>query len=130
MGLDLSIYGTSNYTQDEKGRDTWTTTVLQRFNNFHKMNEILTWKFSNYENCATIDISIDELQEILDELKEDKQEILDNRVDKWNNETEEHFKSRMTNDLQQLNAEINGLEKFLNSDDLYNFSDLQIHGWW
>jgi hypothetical protein len=36
----------------------------------------------------------------------------------------------MTNDLQQLNAEIEGLEKFLNSDDLYNFSDLQIHGWW
>ena len=130
MGLDLSIYGTSNYAQDEKGRDTWSVTVLQRFNNFWKMNEILTWKFSNYENCATIDISIDELQEILDELKEDKQEILDNKVDKWNNETEEHFKSRMTNDLQQLNAEIEGLEQFLNSDDLYNFSDLQIHGWW
>lgn len=130
MGLDLSIYGTSNYTQDEKGRDTWSVTVLQRFNNFWKMNEILTWKFSNYENCATIDISVDELQEILDELKEDKQEIIDGKVDKWNNETEEHFKSRMTNDLQQLNAEIEGLEQFLNSDDLYNFSDLQIHGWW
>lgn len=130
MGLDLSIYGTSNYAQDEKGRDTWSVTVLQRFNNFWKMNEILTWKFSNYENCATIDISIDELQEILDELKEDKQEIIDNKVDKWNNETEEHFKSRMTNDLQQLNAEIEGLEQFLNSDDLCNFSDLQIHGWW
>lgn len=130
MGLDLSIYGTSNYTQDEKGRDTWSVTVLQRFNNFWKMNEILTWKFSNYENCATIDISIEELQEILDELKDDKQEIIDNKVDKWNNETEEHFKSRMTNDLQQLNAEIEGLEQFLNSDDLYNFSDLQIHGWW
>lgn len=130
MGLDLSIYGTSNYTQDEKGRDTWSVTVLQRFNNFWKMNEILTWKFSNYENCATIDISIDELQEILDELKDDKQEIIDGKVDKWNNETEEHFKSRMTNDLQQLNAEIEGLEQFLNSDDLYNFSDLQIHGWW
>lgn len=130
MGLDLSIYGTSNYTQDEKGRDTWSVTVLQRFNNFWKMNEILTWKFSNYENCATIDISIDELQEILDELKDDKQEIIDGKVGKWNNETEEHFKSRMTNDLQQLNAEIEGLEKFLNSDDLYNFSDLQIHGWW
>lgn len=130
MGLDLSIYGTSNYTQDEKGRDTWSVTVLQRFNNFWKMNEILTWKFSNYENCATIDISIDELQEILDELKDNKQEIIDNKVDKWNNETEEHFKSRMTNDLQQLNAEIEGLEQFLNSDDLYNFSDLQIHGWW
>lgn len=130
MGLDLTIYGTSNYTQDEKGRDTWSVTVLQRFNNFWKMNEILTWKFSNYENCATIDISIDELQEILDELKDDKQEIIDGKVDKWNNETEEHFKSRMTNDLQQLNAEIEGLEQFLNSDDLYNFSDLQIHGWW
>lgn len=130
MGLDLSIYGTSNYTQDEKGRDTWSVTVLQRFNNFWKMNEILTWKFSNYENCATIDISIDELQEILDELKDNKQEIIDGKVDKWNNETEEHFKSRMINDLQQLNAEIEGLEQFLNSDDLYNFSDLQIHGWW
>ena len=130
MGLDLSIYGTSNYTQDEKGRDTWSVTVLQRFNNFWKMNEILTWKFSNYENCATIDISVDELQEILDELKDDKQEIIDGKVDKWNNETEEHFKSRMTNDLQQLNAEIDGLQGFLNSDDLYNFSDLQIHGWW
>lgn len=130
MGLDLSIYGTSNYTQDEKGRDTWSVTVLQRFNNFWKMNEILTWKFSNYENCATIDISIEELQEILDELKDNKQEIIDGEVDKWNNETEEHFKSRMTNDLQQLNAEIEGLEQLLNSDDLYNFSDLQIHGWW
>ena len=130
MGLDLSIYGTSNYAQDEKGRNTWNVTVLQRFNNFWKMNEILTWKFSNYENCATIDISIEELQEILDELKDNRQEIIDNKVDKWNNETEEHFKSRMTNDLQQLNAEIEGLEQFLNSDDLYNFSDLQIHGWW
>lgn len=130
MGLDLTIYGTSNYKQDENGRDTWTVTALQRFNNFWKMNEILTWKFSNYENCATIDISIEELQEILDELKDNKQEIIDNKVDKWNNETEEHFKSRMTNDLQQLNAEIEGLEQFLNSDDLYNFSDLQIHGWW
>ena len=130
MGLDLSIYGTSNYVQDEKGRNTWNVTVLQRFNNFWKMNEILTWKFSNYENCATIDISIEELQEILDELKDNRQEIIDNKVDKWNNETEEHFKSRMTNDLQQLNAEIDGLEQFLNSDDLYNFSDLQIHGWW
>ena len=130
MGLDLSIYGTSNYVQDEKGRNTWNVTVLQRFNNFWKMNKILTWKFSNYENCATIDISIEELQEILDELKDNRQEIIDNKVDKWNNETEEHFKSRMTNDLQQLNAEIDGLEQFLNSDDLYNFSDLQIHGWW
>ena len=130
MGLDLSIYGTSNYVQDEKGRNTWNVTVLQRFNNFWKMNKILTWKFSNYENCATIDISIEELQEILDELKDNWQEIIDNKVDKWNNETEEHFKSRMTNDLQQLNAEIDGLEQFLNSDDLYNFSDLQIHGWW
>ena len=130
MGLDLSIYGTSNYTQDEKGRDTWSVTVLQRFNNFWKMNEILTWKFSNYENCATIDISIEELQEILDELKDNKQEIIDGEVTKWSNETEEHFKSRMANDLQQFNAEIEGLEKFLNSDDLYNFSDLQIHGWW
>lgn len=130
MGLDLTIYGTSNYKQDENGRDTWTVTALQRFNNFRKMNEILTWKFSNYENCATIDISIEELQEILDELKDNKQEIIDGEVDKWNNETEEHFKSRMANDLQQFNAEIEGLEKFLNSDDLYNFSDLQIHGWW
>lgn len=130
MGLDLTIYGTSNYKQDENGRDTWTVTALQRFNNFWKMNEILTWKFSNYENCATIDISIEELQEILDELKDNKQEIIDGEVDKWNNETEEHFKSRMANDLQQFNAEIEGLEKFLNSDDLYNFSDLQIHGWW
>ena len=83
MGLDLSIYGTSNYTQDEKGRDTWSITTLQRFNNFWKMNEILTWKFSNYENCATIDISIEELQEILDELKENKQEILDNKLSRF-----------------------------------------------
>lgn len=130
MGLDLTIYGTSNYKQDENGRDTWTVTALQRFNNFWKMNEILTWKFSNYENCATIDISIEELQEILDELKDNRQEIIDGEVTKWSNETEEHFKSRMANDLQQFNAEIEGLEKFLNSDDLYNFSDLQIHGWW
>lgn len=130
MGLDLTIYGTSNYKQDENGRDTWTVTALQRFNNFWKMNEILTWKFSNYENCATIDISIEELQEILDELKDNKQEIIDGEVTKWSNETEEHFKSRMANDLQQFNAEIEGLEKFLNSDDLHDFSDIQIHGWW
>lgn len=130
MGLDITIFGIGKTFQDEKNRDTWNITVLKRLNNFHKMNEILIWKYPNYDNCTTIDISIEELKDILQELKENKQEIVNGDIPKRDNESEEQYNSRINHDLMNYNAEINGLEEFLNSDDILDFEDLQIRGWW
>ena len=130
MGLDLTIYGTSNYGQDENGRTTWTMTVLDRLHNCWNINEILAWKFEEYSCGTNMYIEFEQLQEILQELKDNLQEVVTGKLAKWNNETEEHYKKRCESKKVELESEIREFELTLTNEDNLNFDEYYVHGSW
>ena len=65
MGLDLTINEQHDITTDEKGRTTWQVTCLGNFHNCWNFLEYIQ-DYTNLQNCATISIDGNKIQEIVD----------------------------------------------------------------
>ncbi len=94
MGTDLTITQCTDYRTDEKGRRTWTTTVLCDMRSTHQFVNEINWSLENgLECCASYSISgkklwecandvenVEEREYVLNELK--KAEII-NDEEEW-----------------------------------------------
>ena len=112
MGLDLTIRTQSNFTKDEKGRNTWTVTELENLHNCWNVLE----EMQNYEdlsNCTTVSFYGKHFHEILRDMKDNVENIAEHQ--------QESYKS-----------EIQDLEDFITENNVPNddTESYQVHAWW
>lgn len=112
MGLDLTIRKQHNFTKDEKGRNTWTVTELGNLRNCWNVLE----EIQNYEdlnNCTTVTLYGNHFHEILENMKNDVENIAEHQQEKYK-------------------SEIQDLEDFLTKNEIQNddTQDYQVHAWW
>ena len=109
MGLDLTISEQHNISEDEKGRTTWQVTCLGNFHNCWNFLEYIQ-DYTNLQNCATVNIDGNQIQEILDNMQED---------------VDENDSSKLRKELEYVKQVIKDGEIQLDDEHTY-----EIHAWW
>lgn len=85
MSLDLAIAMETKAVQDSKGRDTYTVTKLGEYDrNVYEVLCNYNDKISEMSNGSTITLDRDEVEDILEQLKD--QDEYDTRTDREDNE--------------------------------------------
>ena len=109
MGLDLTINEQHDITTDEKGRTTWQVTCLGNFRNCWNLLNLIQNR-TNLNNCSTVDIDGDKIQEFLDDIQED---------------VDENDSSELRKELEYVRQVIKDGEIQLDNEHTY-----EIHAWW
>ena len=130
MGLDLTIRHQDNFKTDEKGRTTFTVTVLGNLRNCYEVLE----KFSNrlesgFPNCATYSFHEGTFHAILKELKE---ELLDYEEGEFGRETLEYEIKQLEDFIKENNfveQEPSEEEKAYGITEHYG-DTYEVHAWW
>ena len=116
MGLDLTISEQHNISEDTKGRTTWQVTCLGNFHNCWNFLEYIQ-DYTNLQNCATVSIDGNQIQEILDNM----QDI----VDDTNEEPDIEGNPKLAEELEYVRQVIKDGEIQLDNEHTY-----EIHAWW
>ena len=112
MSLDLTIRKQSNFTTDEKGRNTWTVTELENLHNCWNVLE----EIQNYEdlsNCSTVSLYGKHFHEILKDMKDNVENVAKHQQESYKSEIQK---------LEDLITENN-----IPNDDTESY---QVHAWW
>lgn len=74
MGLDLTIMEETNFKTDEKGRQTWVTTVLCDMRSVHNFLDSLNWEIeSGIDCCADYTFTGEQLWKCANEITDEKE---------------------------------------------------------